>query len=71
MIKRKFEVEIKNEALARNIASLKNKLEAGYSESRKLKESLHIVKIENENLYLKKEEIDSCQTNFKFFESSK
>ena len=61
----KDEVEIKNETLERSIMSLDNKLEMEYNETKKAKDEINNIKIENEkvndDLQLKIEEIVNCK----------
>ena len=46
----KDEVEFKNETLERSIMSLDNKLEMEYNETKKAKDEIIIIKIENEKV---------------------
>ena len=46
----KDEVEFKNETLERSIVLLENKLETEYEESRKAKDEINNIKIENEKV---------------------
>ena len=46
----KDEVEFKNETLERSIVLLDNKLETEYKESRKAKDEINNIKIENEKV---------------------